>query len=478
MNPQPSFYFYDLETSGINSKTARIMQFAGQRTDKQLVPIGQPHNFLIKLTEEIVPEPEALLITGITPQTTLEDGYTEKQFCDIFSKEIAAPGTTFVGFNSVRFDDEFMRYLLFRNFHDPYEWTWKDGRSRWDMLDVVRMTRALRPKGIEWPFASDGSPSNRLEFLTKVNHIDHFDAHDALSDVQATIAVAKLIKHSQPKLFSYLESMRTKQQVKQFIERNSMFVYTSGKYQSEFQKTTIVFSLGICSDNNGVFVFDLRVDPSSLLALTVPELAKKWQETTKTRDEYFPVKRLQFNRCPAIAPISVINETTTKNIAIDMKQVTKHEGIVRANLDALYRLITGAAHLLDNERQLSISEALFLPPETKLYDGFLSDSDKFMSKEVVSLTKDTVKDYLPSFQDTRLNDLFPLYKARNFRSSLSETETETWNQYVTERLGVTTPDGLIWKTLKKIETLKLDRQLSTKDQYVLDELTLYLQRFL
>ena len=189
-----SFFFYDLETTGFDPKSSRIMQFAGQRTDMELQPIGEPVNVMIRLTPDVLPSPDAILVTGITPQQTLVDGLTEAEFLKLFVTEVATPGTIFTGFNSIRFDDEFVRYLHWRNFYDPYEWHWANNCSRWDVLDVVRMTRALRPDGIEWPFAPDGKPANRLEYLTKVNNLDHYKAHDALSDVHATIAVARLIR--------------------------------------------------------------------------------------------------------------------------------------------------------------------------------------------------------------------------------------------------------------------------------------------
>ena len=152
------------------------MQFAGQRTGMDLNPVGEPYDILIKISEDILPEPDAILITGITPQKTIADGITEAEFLKIFDAEINQEGTIFVGFNSIRFDDEFMRFTRYRNFYDPYEWQWKDGRGRWEILDVARMTRALRPGGIQWPFGSDGKPTNRLELLADVNKLDHHSA--------------------------------------------------------------------------------------------------------------------------------------------------------------------------------------------------------------------------------------------------------------------------------------------------------------
>jgi len=164
-----TLYFYDLETSGFNPREQRIMQFAGQRTDLGLKPIGEPHNILIALSEDILPDPDAILITGITPQQTIAEGISEAEFLKIFNSEVALPGTIFTGYNTIRFDDEFMRYSHYRNLYDPYEWQWRDDRSKWDLLDLVRITRALRPEGIKWPFDSRSyGPVNAEQVVGKV----------------------------------------------------------------------------------------------------------------------------------------------------------------------------------------------------------------------------------------------------------------------------------------------------------------------
>ena len=222
-----NFFFYDLETSGLKPRKDRIMQFAGQRTDTNLNPIGEPVNLLVKMTNDALPSPSAINVTKITPQDTLRDGISEAEFCRTVTEEIFTPGTIAVGYNTVRFDDEFMRACLWRNFYDPYEWEWKDGRSRWDILDVVRLTRALRPEGIEWPYREDGTPTNRLELITKLNGVSHEHAHDALSDVYATIAVARLIREKQPELFDYLLKIRNKNEIKKLVNLdNKKLEYT------------------------------------------------------------------------------------------------------------------------------------------------------------------------------------------------------------------------------------------------------------
>ena len=191
---QNTFFFYDLETSGLNPREDRVMQFAGQRTDMDLNSLGDPISFLVKLPDDTLPSPYAVKVTGITPQQTQLDGLTEAEFAKFLAQEIFTPGTIATGYNNIRFDDEFIRHLFWRTFRDPYEWSWKDGRSRWDLLDVVRLTRALRPEGIKWPVDKDGKATNRLELITRQNKISHASAHDALSDVNALIGVTKLIK--------------------------------------------------------------------------------------------------------------------------------------------------------------------------------------------------------------------------------------------------------------------------------------------
>lgn len=247
-----TFFFYDLETSGLNARSQRIMQFAGQRTDANLKPIGEPVNVLVKLSDDILPDPQAIVVTGITPQMTLADGLTEPEFARFVSEEVFTPGTIAVGYNNVRFDDEFIRHALWRNFYDPYEWAWSEDRGRWDILDIVRLTRALRPDGIAWPVDEKGSPTNKLELIAKENKLLHTKAHDALSDVEALIALTELIRNKQGKLFDYLFGLRGKNEVAKLVNLDDPkpFVYASGRYGSKHDFTTVAYPLSLGTKPN------------------------------------------------------------------------------------------------------------------------------------------------------------------------------------------------------------------------------------
>lgn len=475
-----TFYFYDLETSGVNPRSSRIMQFAGQRTDLDLNPVGEPDNILVKLTEDILPDPGAILITGITPQMTIADGITEAEFVSKFDKEINKPNTIFVGFNSIRFDDEFMRFMFWRNFHDSYEWQWKDGSSRWDILDVTRMTRALRPDGIKWPVDSKGKPSNKLEFLTSVNKINHEDAHDALADVNATIAIAKLIKEKQPKLFKYMLDLRSKKEVEKFLNANDIFVYSSGKYPSEYEKTTIVANLGRHPDNKGFLTYDLRHDPAEFVDLKPEKLSELWQYDKEKRTVPLPVKGLQANRCPAIAPITVLDDETNKRLKIDLKEIKKNHESLKSNPQFIENL-HGAIDLINKKRaeQISLVED-DRDVESALYDNFIDDNDRRLLEKIRASDLEHMDDLAAKLSDTRLKSLFPRYKARNYFKSLTHEEVISWENYRIEKLlsgGESSSFAHFSKQLSRYMEGEFGA-LSDKDRYLLEELRLYAESIL
>lgn len=468
-----SLFIYDLETSGINPREQRIMQFAGQRTDMNLQPIGEPYNIIIKLTDDVLPDPDAILVTGITPQQTLTEGITEAEFLKIFHSDIATHGTIFVGYNTVRFDDEFMRYLHYRNFYDAYEWHWQDGKSRWDLLDVVRITRALRPDGIKWPFGPDGRASNRLELLTSINGLDHQNAHDALSDVNATIALAKLIKDKQPRLFEYLLKMRDKRAVEELVTSGEPFVYASGKYPSETEKTTV--ALFLCENpKTGALVYDLRHDPKPWLALSPEKLAEAWKWKRDSTEPRLPVKTLQYNRCPAVAPVTVLDDASKERLKLDMNAISANAKLLRNNPDFCHK-VQQAAQILNKEQQTSWLSAEQLV-DGQLYDGFIGGQDKTKMSAVRAAGAKEVADLQLNFADDRLNKLLPLYKMRNYPNVASEEERLGWESFRQSKL--LGPSGRAEKFFARLVELAEQPGITENQRFLLEELQLYGQSIL
>src|SRR3989344_502416 len=465
-----TFYFYDLETSGFNPRAARIMQFAGQRTDLNLKPVGKPHNFYIKLTDDVLPDPDAVLVTGITPQKTRAEGITEAEFLRIFHEEIATPDTIFSGFNIVRFDDEFMRYLNYRNFYDPYDWQWREGRGKWELLDVVRMTRALRPVGIKWAYDSEGRPSNTLGLLTTVNKLAHENMHDALSDVNASIAVAQLLRAKQPKLFDYLFGMRDKSQVERLVKKGEPFVYTSGKYPSEFEKTTVVSMLADHPKKKAVLVYDLRHYPTPFLKMKPEELAKAWQWQEDPEALRLPVKTLQFNRSPAVAPLGVLKADDLNRLQLD-----------QAQLKANRQKIQNKAFINNVLKALEISDELqqtrFIEDEqsvdSRLYDGFFSNADQNTMRAIRAAQPTEIPDFEPKLQDSRLKALLQLYQARNYPGSLDSAGRQWWAGHCHRLLVAGGEGSKLSQYFARINELKKQPQTTKEQKHLLKELELY-----
>lgn len=450
---EKTFFWYDLETSGLSARHDRVMQFAGQRTTLDLQPIGEPFNFLVKLSDDILPSPEALLVTGITPQKSADEGISEHEFCHKLINEIFTPNTIAVGYNSIRFDDEFVRHTLWRNFFDPYEWAWQDGRSRWDLLDVVRLTRALRPDGINWPVDSTGKANNRLEELAKFNKIKQEHAHDALSDVEALIGVAKMLQEKQPKLFDYLLTMRDKNEVNKLVNLDNPqpFVYASGRYTCP-EKTTVAFPISPGRTNGATLVYDLRIDPTTL------DLAKldkdyPWKD--------LPVKEIQNNRCPAVAPLNVLDKPSQKKLELSLEQV--HENIAK---------IEENRGIIDKIIDIWKSRPEFPPAqdvEDQLYDSFLPESDKFKVKSVREADSNKLADFHPDFTDERLNELLFRYKAREFPESLSETEQKKWQEFKSAKFERELPGYM--QRIAELANITNDEA----KQFVLEEIQLWVE---
>ena len=425
---ESTFFFYDLETSGLDAREDRIMQFAGQRTDLELNPIGEPVNLLVTLPEDTLPSPEALMVTKITPLQTKLDCLTEKEFCDYVMTEVFTPNTIVTGYNSIHFDDEFMRFTFWRNFYDSYEWQWKDGRSRWDLLDVVRMTRALRPEGINWPFEDRKDletgevisvETNRLEHLSKANNIEHDHAHVALSDVFALIGVTKLIKEKQPQLYNYLLEMRDKKRVAELVNLDNPqpIVYTSRVFPGEIAKTSVVYPVAKGTTGN-ILVLDLRHEPS-------PD----------------HVYQIALNKCPTVAPLGVLTKGDAwKNIKLDLAAVKQNLAKYKANPEILKAKIKELS---------SRSYDKAVDSESALYDGFLHDGDKALMAMIRQASKEKLKGMSLKFDDGRMPSLYVHYKARNYPDILTEDELKDWEKYRLARLNRQAP-----RFLAEIETLQ------------------------
>jgi len=470
-----TYYFYDLETTSGSPFTGHIMQFAGQRTDEDMKPIGEPDNMLIKLSDDILPEPEAVLVHGIAPQQTLDEGLSEAEFVDYFHTSVALAGTVFIGFNSIRFDDEFMRRINYRNFYDPYQWHWKDNRSRWDLLDPIRMMRALRPEGMKWPMLKD-KPTVKLELMAKENGIIHENAHDALSDVIALIGLTEKFKHAQPKLFEYLVSLRDKKKVAELALSGQPFVYTSGKYSAEYEKTSVVTSLFKHPRRDASLVYDLRYDPSEWIDKSVNELVKHWTVAYGDDLKRLPVKTMQFNKCPAIAPLGVLQTDSPKRIGLNLELISKHQALLQSHSDFIERL-KEALDTIDKKLQTQF-DLEDKEVENQLYDSFWTPADQAELLTIRGTKPDDLSELVPGIKNKKIRTLLPRYKARNFPKLLTQEEREDWEAYRQKLFYGRGLNSRYASFSKRMQEIASTRKLSSNDKYLLTELQLYAESIL
>jgi exodeoxyribonuclease-1 len=427
-----SILWHDYETFGSDPRRDRPCQFAALRTDHDLNVIDDPVEYFCKPAPDFLPHPAAVAITGISPQQALAQGLPEAEFCARIAREFMEPGTCGAGYNSLRFDDELTRTLFYRCFFDPYEREWKNGNSRWDLIDLLRMTQALRPEGINWPLREDGSPGFRLEELTKANGIEHGAAHDALADVRATIAMAKLVKTKQPKLYEFLFNLRSKHKVLPLLDlaKQEPVLHVSRMFPASRGCLAIVLPLCKHPQNpNGIIVVDLLSDPRPWLGLDAAELRHRLftpREELADGEERIPLKTVHINRCPALAPLGVLTDEVKARYRLDMEAVYRHRQALLA--------ASGLARKLQ-EVFAESGLAAQTDPDLMLYSGgFFDDHDRKLMESVRKMRPVQLVASALKFHDARLPELLFRYRARNFPETLDTDEQQRWRDYCRRRL--------------------------------------------
>ncbi|MEQ5136602.1 exodeoxyribonuclease I [Providencia alcalifaciens] len=423
---QPTFFIHDYETFGKHPALDRPAQFAGVRTDLDFNIIDEPEVFYCKPTDDYLPQPEAVMITGITPQIAMANGMNEAEFAKRIHNAFSVPNTCIMGYNNIRFDDEVTRNIFYRNFYDPYAYSWQQGNSRWDLLDALRACFALRPEGINWPENDDGLASLRLEHLTKANGVAHENAHDAMSDVLATINMAKLLKQAQPRMFDYFYQLRNKNKVNQLIDIVDMtpLVHVSGMFGAVRSYVSLVAPLAWHPENkNAVIMCDLSADMSPLLTLNADELRERlYTPKAELGDELpVPVKLVHINKCPILAPEKTLRTVDAERTGIDRDLCMRNLELLRKNPDVRNKLI----ELFSVAQQFEENNDV----DSQIYNGFFSPSDR----STMDIIRETPPQNLPaldlSFEDKRMKELFFRYKARNFPATLSYDEQQRWLQH-------------------------------------------------
>ncbi|KHT48526.1 exodeoxyribonuclease I [Vibrio sinaloensis] len=466
---QPTFFFFDYETWGTSPAKDRPCQFAGVRTDMDFNIIGEPLVIYCQPPTDYLPAPEAALITGITPQTAVAKGLSEPEFIAKIHEQLATPNTINLGYNSIRFDDEVTRYTCYRNFIDPYAWSWQNGNSRWDLLDVMRACYALRPEGVEWPENDEGFISFKLEHLSKANGIEHENAHDAMADVIATIEMAKKIKAAQPKLFDYFLSMRHKRKLNELIDIVNMtpLMHVSGMLGRECNYTSWMVPVAWHPTNqNAVIMVDLAKDPQPLFDLDVEQLNERlYTKHSELADDELPVpvKLVHLNKCPILAPAKTLTAENAANIGINREQCLENLARLRQTPEIREKLIG----LYSIDREYAKDNDV----DSMLYDGFFSPADK-ASMDIIRQTDPNNLAALDiSFNDDRIAPLLFRYRARNFPATLDESEQQRWANHCRDYFESRIEDYML-----NLENLVHEHESDEKKLAILKSVYQYVQK--
>lgn len=430
--PQHTFFWHDYETFGRQPRRDRPAQFAGVRTDTDLNELGDELTLYCQPTPDCLPDPESCLLTGILPQTALQRGVPEHAFAAAIEKALAASGTVGVGYNSIRFDDEVTRFLFWRNLIDPYAREWKNGCGRWDLLDTVRCAHALKPDGIEWPTHEDGRTSFRLEHLSAANGLAHEAAHDAMSDVRATLALARLVRERQPKLWDFCVALRDKDAVwKQIgLGEPRPFLHVSGMYPAERGGVALVWPLGAHPVNrNELIVWDLAHDPTELFELDAAAIRQRLFTRSEDLPEgitRLPIKTIHVNKSPVVIG-------NAKPYVADLERRFGFDfGAAQANAHK------AAAHPpVPRDRWALVYErgqTAAVDVDEDLYGGFVPDDDRRTLDRLRALAPDALAAKRPAFADHRLDELLFRYRARNHPATLDAAEQTRWEAHRSARL--------------------------------------------
>ena len=444
----PTFLWHDYETFGKFARRDLPAQFAAIRTDAKLNEVGEPMMFHCRPATDYLPDPGACLVTGITPQKCLEVGLPEYEFAARIELAFSEPGTVGVGYNSIRFDDEVTRHLFWRNLIDPYAREWKDGCGRWDILDLVRATYALRPDGIVWPRHEDGGVSFRLGDLTAANGLAHEAAHDALSDVRATLALARLIRKKQPRLFDFCFALHKKDKVAAELGLPTTlrdarpFLHVSGRFGALRGCIALMLPLAMHPTNrNELIAWDLSRDPSELATLDAATIRHRLftrAEELAEGEVRLAIKTVHLNKSPVvIANRKTLSDAQAQRWGIDFAQADRHADNARSLPDM--RAIWAEVFERPKNAAPDVDE--------DLYGGFIGDADRRRLDALRAQPPERLASARASFDDTRLDELFWRWRARNFPEALSEAEAERWERHRAERLfdgagGARTIDAL------------------------------------
>lgn len=385
-----SFIFYDTETTGTHTAFDQILQFAAIYTDEELNEIER-FEIRCRLLPNIVPSPGAMRVTRLKvsqlTDTTLPSHY--EMMCSIRQKLLEWSPSTFLGYNTIKFDENLLRQAFYQTLH-PLYLTNTLGNSRTDIMRIAQAASVYAPGALVIPNNADGKPNYKLDRLAPANGFEHEDAHEALSDVEATLHIAKLILKRSPDVWSAFMRFSTKAAVADYASNEQAFCLTEFYYGDAY--SWLVAPLGASAMNSSEFyVYNLGVDPNSLSSLKNTELIARLNTLPK------PVRTIRTNAAPMIFSLDDAPHSASGK-SLSQEELDRRVSILEADLALKKRLIT----VFEQTKQEWPASPHV---EEQIYNGFYQRDDEELREAFHTVDWTKRKELVERFEDQRLKKL-------------------------------------------------------------------------
>ncbi len=440
----PNYVFYDFETCSSNVSYGQIIQAAAVLVNDNFQELDR-YEGRCKLSPGVIPEAMALLVNKTTPkmlkETNLSHYQMIRQMMDKFNQW---KNSIFIGYNSIEFDEEFLRRTLFKNLEYPYL-TVTNGNERGDLLGLARAAHLYYPDCIKTPISDRNNPLFKLEKLAPMNNIKHDEAHSAIGDVIATIEIAKLLSKKAPNVWKASLMTTNKDKCFEIIKNEALFC-TNFFYGGKAIPFILTY---LCTHPwSYPFCFDLKADPSYYFKLSKKELKK----------EIFDVKpkvmrTIKHKKHPIIMNASYgVNFDSYKQLGL--AKLKERAKLIRNNKDFANKV---SAILEDdiNEKN-ELDSQLDVYAEESIYKKFATNEDNKIMSEFHKTNWKEKFSVIQKFKDERFQYFGKKILYEENPDSLPKEEYKAIHKEVAARALSTNKEkwNTIPRTYSEIDTLR------------------------
>jgi exodeoxyribonuclease I len=421
-----TYLFYDIETTGLHNCFDQILQFAAIRTDLQLNELER-HSIWVRLRPDVMPAPRAILTHQISLTHLAQVGSCEYEAVKQIHGLVNTPGTISLGYNSLDFDDDFLRFSFYRNLLPPYTHQYANGCGRMDLFPFTVIYFLYHKNALAtWPTKPTGGSSLRLEDLSRANDLAADNAHDAMTDVEATLALARRFYASHLQSWEYICGYFNKTTEQDRLAKLAKYaalrlddnihpqaVLVKGKVGAKNNYQNVVLSLGnsLHYANQSLW---LQLDNAALQRTTIESVA----------DTAIFVQRKKGAGMPVLLPViprylQKISDERQQTVQSNIEWLLQHPHILRA--------------IINYHRHYKYQKVVNLDLDAALYEnGFLSDSEQAacFRFHAATLEQKIAMLELAQFPTAKLRDQALRLLGRNYYAALPQALQQEFQHYL------------------------------------------------